>query len=260
MNAVPDTSSQLPVPNPSTISHESNANSYSPSVVGENRDQAELSATSSGSTAKRPESGDPKDPWNGIAEPSRPQWPTGNSASLSDPVPSGSGTWSSGAIDSQPAQAPRIAATGILPASARTERAPGQRPPDALDEFEAEIQKNEGNFNPGRSSSNAGGAAKPSVRWLPREQQIPANKSGAVRDSSATAADPWSVRIEPRRNPPPMFAPDDFSLTDKKPSSKQESFDAGTNWSDLPAWQGAPAPGNSSADRDAGPAIRPGSF
>jgi hypothetical protein len=151
-------------------------------------------------------------------------------------------------------------ATGVLPAAGRAEGAPGQRPSDALDEFEAEIQKNERNFNPVRSSSNAGSTAKPSVQGLPREQHATANKSDAFGDSSTKAGDPWSVRIEPRRNPPPMFAPDDFSATDKKPTSKQGSFDTGSNWSDLPAWQGAPAPGNSSTDRGSGPAIRPGSF
>jgi hypothetical protein len=180
-------------------------------------------------------------------------------------TPSSTGSWVDPALDSQlspsqPNPSPRIVPTGILPSThepstremskvvpgtGSPQRPTQRRKPDELDEFEAQIQKNNSKSSSGRSSSNAGAAMRPA----------------APGDPSTSGRDPWPLRIEPHRDLPPLFAPDDGAARDKKlPIDKQNSFDAGSNWSDVPPWPSKPASGNSSTDQNSGPAIRPGSF
>jgi hypothetical protein len=175
-------------------------------------------------------------------------------------TPSASRSQANDAFDGPANQSPRIVATGIVPASGSQARPPGPRKPDEMDEFESQIQKNNLKIIPGRSLSNAAAGAKPPVQPLSREQRAALNKS-AVPGDSADGPDPWSTHIEPRRELAPMFSPENSAGTDKKPlSQKKDEFDTGTNWSDVPAWQGAPAPATAPANRDGGPAIHPGSF
>jgi Tfp pilus assembly protein PilF len=217
--------------------------------IDENREPAEHSPSPSGSGTTRPQSVDSKDGWDADTAPLPPQWPSANVVKPADRTPSDTGSRVTGStVDSQPSQAPRIVPTGILPTGGTPDAVAGHRAPDELDEFEAQIKKNNSKLSAGRSTSNAGVATKPA----------------APGDASAAGREPWSVRIEPRRDLPPLFAPDDSSAKDKKlPTDKPDSFDAGSNWSEVPLWQGTPAagnPGNSATDRDSGPAIRPGSF
>jgi hypothetical protein len=225
---------------------------------GENRDQGGQTTASSRSVATQSQAAESKAGWDAEAEPSTPQWPGENG---SDRAPSGSGAQPNGSLDLQGRQSPRVVPTGILPAGGLPQPPQRQDPRDAFDDFEIQTPKSNSSFNSGRSLSNVGAAAKPSVQWLPGEPQPAAKKSDASADSSASSRDPWPLRIEARRTPQPLFAPDDFSVTDKKPPvSKQESFDAGTNWSDLPAWQGAPGQRSLPPGSDSGPTIHPGSF
>ncbi|HET6326415.1 MAG TPA: tetratricopeptide repeat protein [Planctomycetaceae bacterium] len=187
---------------------------------------------------------DSKDGWEQDAESSTPQWPGANTGA-GDQTPSSTGSRISNPFDSRPSSSPHIVPTGIVPASGDSAQPAGHRAPDELDEFEAQIKKTNSKSTSGRSSSNAGTASKPA----------------APGDPSTSGRDPWSPRIEPRRTPPPLFAPDDSVPTDKKPPiDKQNSFDSGSNWSEVPPWPSKPASGSSSADQNAGPAIRPGSF
>jgi hypothetical protein len=222
------------------------ATSDSSPRIGQDRDWSDRPATPSGTGATRPETADSKDGWDRDAETSTPPWPSGNDVPLGDRSSFDTGKRVNAAFDSQPASSPRIVPTGILPTAGNSERPVGRRVPDELDEFEAQIKKNGSKISSGRSSSNSGAATKPA----------------APGDPSTSGRDPWPLHIEPRHNPPPpLFAPDDPPVQDKKsPVDKQNSFDSGSNWSDVPVWQGAPAAGSSSTDRESGPAIRPGSF
>jgi Flp pilus assembly protein TadD len=195
-------------------------------------------------------------------------------ASSSDPRhsngPSGtanatiSASWATNGFDSQPPQSPRILAIGVEPTTnGGDERTRAPRAPDALDEFEAEIQKKqakkEARIIPGRSSSNAAAAAKQPAQWLTDLQRR--TDKDASGDSGQNADNPWSPRIQPRRNLPPLFAPDRSSVSEKRPvGDKPDPFDAGTNWSDVPAWSAAPVPASSRSNGNNGPLIRPGSF
>jgi hypothetical protein len=200
------------------------------------------------SIAKRPENRDTDEGWDRDVGQSTRRWSPRNAVSPWDDSSSDKAPQPRGTIDAGPTQAPRIFPTGIQPSSRSSAEAPPQRGFDALDEFEAQIQKNT-KLNPGRSSSNEGTRTKPSIQPLPREQS-PVGKSQVPRDQ-------WPLRIEPRRDPPPMFAPEDLPARSKPTSEKQQAFDAGTDWSDLPHWQGIPNKGNPSTERDNGPAIRP---
>jgi hypothetical protein len=214
------------------------------------------------SIATRPESANSEDGWDREVESSTPQWSAANAVSPWDSAPSGAGSPPKGALDAPSTQSPRITATAIVPASGGPTQASGRRVPDEMDEFETQLQKNGARIIPGRSLSNAGFGTKPSVQSSSREQQSGTDKPPSARSTAGNSPpDPWAMRIQPRRDPPPLFAPDDSSPTNKQPASdKPEPFDTGTNWSDVPQWQGAPAAKNSSADRENGPAIRPGSF
>jgi hypothetical protein len=221
---------------------------------------ASLPAVQSTSAATRPASADSNDTWDREVESSTAQWPGGNAGTPVQQTPSASRSQVNAAFDEPANQAPRIVPTGIVPASGSPARQPGQRRPDQLDEFESQIQKNNLKIVPGRSLSNAGAGAKPSVQPLSREQRAAANKP-AVPGDSADGPDPWSTHIEPRRDLPPMFAPDNSPATDKKsPNQKKDEFDTGSNWSDVPPWQGSPAPAKSPPSPDSGPSIHPGSF
>ncbi|HEV7999878.1 MAG TPA: hypothetical protein VGP63_08370, partial [Planctomycetaceae bacterium] len=246
-----------------------------------NRELAARPAAPSRVRPTRPESAEQKDggdrdaeatppPWNDQRNNQLPNQGPGGNVNTDGQTPSGTGSRVDPALDSQlsPSQlrsSPRIVPTGILPSthdpSARETSTPAtrkvvpgtgspQRPtqrrkPDEVDEFEAQIQKNNSKSSSGRSSSNAGAAMRPA----------------APGDPSTSGRDPWPLRIEPHRDLPPLFAPDDGAARDKKlPIDKQNSFDAGSNWSDVPPWPSKPAPGSSSIDANSGPAIRPGSF
>ncbi|HEV8070660.1 MAG TPA: tetratricopeptide repeat protein [Planctomycetaceae bacterium] len=207
-----------------------------------------------------PASAGSNDAWDHEVESSTAQSPGGNAGTPVQQTPTASRTQVNDAFDGPSNQSPRIVATGIVPASGSPARSPGQRKPDELDEFESQIQKNNLKIIPGRSLSNAAAGAKPPVQPLSREQRAAANKL-AVPGDSADGPDPWSTHVEPPRDLAPMFSPDTSAGTDKKPlGQKKDEFDTGTNGSDVPAWQGAPAPATAPANRDAGPAIHPGSF
>jgi Tfp pilus assembly protein PilF len=217
--------------------------------IEENRDPAEPGSSPIGSGTTRPQSADSKDGWDADAGPTPSQWQGGSAVNRADRTQSDNGSRvTSSTVNSQPNQPPRIVPTGILPTGGTPNAVAGHRAPDELDEFEAQLKKNNSKLSAGRSSSNAGVGTKPA----------------APGDPSAAGREPWSVRIEPRRDLPPLFAPDDSSAKDKKlPTDKPDSFDAGSNWSEVPLWQGAPAarnPGNSTSEQGSGPAIRPGSF
>jgi Tfp pilus assembly protein PilF len=238
-----------------------------------NRELADRPAAPSRVLTTRPASAEQKDGWDRDAEATPPQWNNqwpGANVNTDGQTPSGPDSRVDPVLDSQlsPSQAnpsPRIVPTGILPSTHETsthetstrgtstlvpptgspQRPMQRRKPDELDEFEAQIQKNNSKSSSGRSSSNAGAAMKPA----------------APGDPSTAGRDPWPLRIEPHRDPPPLFAPDDGSARDKKlPIDKENSFDAGNNWSDVPPWPSKPASGSSSANQNGGPAIRPGSF
>jgi hypothetical protein len=221
---------------------------------------ADIPPIQSTSATTQPASAGSKDAWDHEVESSTAQWPGGNSRTPVQQTPSASRSQVNDAFDGPANQSPRIVATGIVPASGSPARPPGPRKPDEMDEFESQIQKNNLKIIPGRSLSNAAAGAKPPVQPLSREQRAAANKS-AVPGDSADGPDPWSAHIEPRRDLAPMFSPDNSAGTDKKPlNQKKDEFDTGTNWSDVPAWQGAPAPANAPPKVDGGPAIHPGSF
>jgi Tfp pilus assembly protein PilF len=208
-----------------------------------NRNAEDRTPNSAAPRVTRTANTESKDGWVQDADSSTPQWPGAN-AGTGDQTPSGIGTRIGNSFDSRPSSSPHIVPTGIVPASADSARPAGHRAPDELDEFEAQIKKTNSKSASGRSSSNAGTASKPA----------------APGDPSTSRRDPWSPRIEPRRNPPPLFAPDDSVPTDKKPPiDKQNSFDSGNNWSEVPPWPSKPAAGSSSPDQNDGPTIRPGS-
>jgi hypothetical protein len=218
---------------------------------------ANIPPVQSASAATQPASADSKDTGDRELDSSTRQWPLGNGTPVGQ-TPSVSRSQVNDAFDEPANQSPRIVATDIVPTSGSPTHPPGQRRPDQLDEFESQIQKNNLKIVPGRSLSNAGAGAKPPVQPLSREQRAATNKP-AVPGDSADGPDPWSTHIEPRRDLPPMFAPDNPAGTDKKlPNQKKEDFDTGTNWSDVPPWQGAPAAEKSPPDRDSGPSIHPG--
>jgi hypothetical protein len=160
----------------------------------------------------------------------------------------------------QPDRSPRIVATNVTPDGVATP-APPPRTADALDEFETELQKNNPNAAAGRSFSNSAVVAKPAVQPLSHEQPA-ANRPAPATDSSTTGAQPWSMRIQPRHDPPALFVPDDAAATQKKPSAdKPNGFETGTGWSNTPQWPGATssgAAGGPSSSTDGGPTIRPG--
>jgi len=218
---------------------------------------ANIPPVQSDSAATRPAGASSKDTWDRELDSSTPQWPRGNGTPVGQ-TPSASRSQVNDAFDESANQAPRIVPTGIVPASGSPAQPSGQRKRDELDEFESQIQKNGPKIVPGRSLSNVGTGAKPPVQPLSGERRA-ATKKSPVPGDSADGPDPWSTHIEPRRDLPPMFAPDNPAGTDKKlPNQKKDEFDTGTNWSDVPPWQGAPAAAKSPPDRDSGPSIHPG--
>jgi tetratricopeptide (TPR) repeat protein len=222
------------------------------SLTEENQSSTAGITISSGSTRPRPAAADPKG-WDRDPDPT-PQWPGTSGANTAGRTPSGSAQTTS-SFDWQNNPSPRIVPVSVVPTARATDPSQAPRTADALDDFEADLQKNRRNITPGKSTSNAAIAAKPSIQPLPRDQQATAN--AASGDSSAAAGDPWSLRIQPRRDPPPLFAPDDAASADKKPAAaKPTTSAAATSWSDLPTWQ-SPASGNPPGDN--GPAIHPGS-
>jgi tetratricopeptide (TPR) repeat protein len=261
-SAMPTTLTPTPDPNVPSA----NANSPSPvrpagpswtaaSLTEENQSSTGGITISSGSTLPRPAAADPKG-WDRDPDPT-PQWPGTGGPNTADRSPSGSAATTS-SFDWQNNPSPRIVPVSVVPTARTADPSQAPRTADALDEFESDLQKNRRNVTPGKSTSNAAIAAKPSIQPLPRNQQASAN--AAAGDSSAAASDPWSLRIQPRRDPPPLFAPDDITSADKKPPAAKPTQSAppaaATSWSDLPTWQ-SPASGNPPGDN--GPAIHPGS-
>jgi Tetratricopeptide repeat len=174
------------------------------------------------------------------------------SAKQSDAPASGAASDISAEFDS-PKPSPRIVPTGVQ-TPARDDARP--RSPGAwseVDEFQTQTSGPGPQIIPGRSSSNAGSAVKPAV-------QSASVRPAASDDSLRPSHDLWPVQIEPRRSPPPLFEPECLQPTSKKPTSdKQDSFDAGTDWSDVPRWPGATdsaIPGKTPAS---GAAAQPGS-
>jgi tetratricopeptide (TPR) repeat protein len=218
---------------------------------------ANIPPVQSDSAATRPASAASKDGWDRELDSSTPQWPRGNGTPVTQ-TPSVSRSQVNDAFDEPANQSPRIVPTGIVPPSGSPAQPSGQRKRDELDEFESQIQKSGPKIVPGRSLSNVGTGAKQPVQPLSGERRAAAKKSPVAGDS-VDGPDPWSTHIEPRRDLPPMFAPDNPAATDKKTQNqKKDEFDSGTNWSDVPPWQGAPAEAKSAADRDSGPSIHPG--
>jgi hypothetical protein len=262
-SATPTTLTPSPDPNVPSA----NANSPSParpagpswtaaSLTEENQSSAAGITISSGSTPPRPAAADPKG-WDRDPNPT-PQWPGTSGANTAGRTPSGSAQTTS-SFDWQNNPSPRIVPVSVVATARATDPSQAPRTADALDEFESDLQKKRRNVTPGKSTSNAVIAAKPAIQPLPRDHQAAAN--AAFGDSSATAGDPWSLRIQPRRDPPPLFAPDDAASADKRPAAARPTPSAAppaaaTSWSDLPTWQ-SPASGNPPGDN--GPAIHPGS-
>jgi DNA polymerase III subunit gamma/tau len=221
-------------------------------------------ASPSGAVPGQPSAAASKNGWDPELDPPTPEWQ--NAMHLNSPeaaptaAPAGTAAPNTAVPPWQPDGSPRIVATNVTP-NGSASPAPPPRTADALDQFEAELQKNNPGVAAGKSFSNSAAVAKPAVQPLPRDQAA-ANKPTQPTDSSAAGVQPWSVRIQPRRDPPPLFGPDDASPTQKKqPADKQNGFETGTNWSDVPAWQGAPSSGaaaGTSSSTDGGPTIRPG--
>lgn len=212
----------------------------------------------SASIAAAPPSPDAKESWDRDAPLSPPQW-TGTAVNTADRTLSSVQSQPDWATESQQQPSPRIVATEVMPAGGSPDWATGRAPRSERQEFATRTQKNDLTIVPGRTASNVAAGSKPPAQQLSREPQTAAKKP-AEASNGATSQDAWSLRIQPRHDPPPLFAPNDPSAASRKqPSDKQETFDSGTSWSDVPAWTGAPSSGNPSAERENGPTIRPGS-
>jgi tetratricopeptide (TPR) repeat protein len=278
----PSTRGRAATPGASSVARTPDGLPNAPILVERPRDQTDRRLSPAQSTAAQPKPAASTDGWKQELNPPTPRWPGRNPDTSEVRTLSDAGSPSDSGTSSRPVQAPRIVPTDVLSTSGGSARPQGPRPPDALDEFEAEIQKNSASHSRGRSSSNSGAATKPSNQPLPQAKPAtPTHQPDDFGDSSRSGSDPWSPQIQPRRNLAPLFPPDDFSVTEKKlmgdkpassnsgsfntgsfnpESSNPRSLNAGTNWSDLPSSQGPPAPANPFSDRDSGPAIRPGSF
>ncbi len=121
----------------------------SPCIV-ENRDPAEPSSSPIGSGTTRPQSADSKDGWDADAGPTPSQWQGGSAVNGADRTQSDNGSRvTSSTVNSQPNQPPRIVPTGILPTGGTPNAVAGHRAPDELDEFEAQLKKNNSKLSAG---------------------------------------------------------------------------------------------------------------
>jgi hypothetical protein len=227
-------------------------------------DPISTAASSSATVPAQPSAGTGKNGADQEFNPPAPQWQNAMNANPPEvapsAIPAGPAAPNCAVPAWQPDRSPRIVATNVTPSTVATPSAP-PRTADALDEFESELQKNNPSAASGRSFSNSAVVAKPAVQPISHDQPAAANKPAAATDSSTAGVQPWSMRIQPRHDPPALFRPDDSSSTAKKPSAdKPNGFEAAPAGSDVPQWPGASASGaaaGTSSSSDSGPTIRP---